>query len=234
MFIAGAVPALAQDETAPRTTIEIGETLTGTITTTNFEDVYTFQGSAGDLIIIRMEATKVFETYLFLATPDNEQLAYNDDFFGRNSLIIYRLPDDGTFQIIATRLGGRFGSGTGDYDLTLERVAASTTGVTQEGTFSSEQESDFFLFVPENTSDHTVTYRLSGGDFFPRLRINSFNESGGYLENIGYIEANGMLQASITLPMVADTVYVMQIEASYTGGSGNTPTVFTLVVDEAE
>jgi hypothetical protein len=107
--------------------ISYGGARTGAITPQNKFDVYTFEGEAGDSVIIEMtRASGSLDTLLYLVGPDGFELQSNDDIEpgdNTNSRIPltggYVLPADGTYTIIATHFGTIFGGTTGGYSLTL-------------------------------------------------------------------------------------------------------------------
>lgn len=82
-------------------------------------DEYTFQGSAGDRIVITLESSD-FDAYLILEDANGESIASNDDFedSSLNSRITIVLPSTGRFTILANSLGeGQLGA----YRLTLRK-----------------------------------------------------------------------------------------------------------------
>lgn len=115
------------------TTISVGQTINGTLTTadcifvntTRYVDVYNFTGSSGQQVAILMNSS-TFDTYLYLLDGSNNLLAENDDGGGgQNSRIpatsgTFTLPATGNYTIYATSFsaGGTTGS-TGSYSINL-------------------------------------------------------------------------------------------------------------------
>ena len=86
----------------------------------NEQQTYTFNGNAGDRVIITMTAdnTDQLDTFVALYGPENRQIASNDDDGSSfNSLLEFQLPSSGTYTILAQA----FGSGSGFYDFQLQR-----------------------------------------------------------------------------------------------------------------
>jgi CHAT domain-containing protein/Tfp pilus assembly protein PilF len=82
----------------------------------SFYDEYSFQGEAGQAIIIRLEST-VFDTYLWLLDAEGNSLVQNDDAGGTtNSQIAIVLPATGTYQVRANAYDA---SGQGNYRLVI-------------------------------------------------------------------------------------------------------------------
>jgi tetratricopeptide (TPR) repeat protein len=88
----------------------------GTITPA--QATYTFEGRAGEVVSIILESED-FDPVLSLLNSAEEEIAFNDDFGGSlNSQIIFELPVDDTYTIVARSYGGD----GGDYNL-LVRAA---------------------------------------------------------------------------------------------------------------
>ncbi|NDJ77069.1 MAG: hypothetical protein GYB65_12510 [Chloroflexi bacterium] len=109
-------------------TITYGQTMTGALNNRYPVHVWNFEGRAGDHIIITMQditGAGLLDPQLRLMTLDGRELAMNDDVGAvraeglaeRDAVIDFFLPEDGVYNIEATRFGGR-----GDYSLTLEWV----------------------------------------------------------------------------------------------------------------
>jgi hypothetical protein len=99
-----------------------GQTVTGSITGNNPFDLYTFEGRAGDVVTISMDATSQnLDTMLYLIDPNGVEIAFNDDSNETtNSLITgVVLTQDGDYIIIATRFGAIYGGTIGGYNLAL-------------------------------------------------------------------------------------------------------------------
>ncbi len=94
------------------------------ITDDNRFDVYTFTGTAGDVVTVRMEATSGnLDPLLFLLGPNGVELIANDDIIpgtDRNSLISeFSLPQSGQYVVLATHFATIYGGTNGTYTLTL-------------------------------------------------------------------------------------------------------------------
>ncbi|MEK6283139.1 MAG: Calx-beta domain-containing protein [Acidobacteriota bacterium] len=123
----------------PSTAISPGQTINGTLTTsdcvfvgtTRYVDVYNFSGTAGQQIAVSMNSS-IFDTYLYLLNPSNQTITENDDGGGNtNSRIpastgFFTLPATGSYTIYATSFSndGTTGS-TGAYTITLSSASCS-------------------------------------------------------------------------------------------------------------
>lgn len=113
--------------------VQINQPVTGSINQQNTFDVYTFQGTPGDVVNINMRATSgTLDTNILLLDPNGIEVASNDDADpalvtgtqGRttDSLInAYVVPVQGTYTIVATRYATIFGGTSGTYTLTVNQ-----------------------------------------------------------------------------------------------------------------
>ncbi len=112
--------------------IEYGDTVSNSISNSNYIWGYCFEGEEGDEIRITMEATSGnLDTLVALGDPTlDEVFAQNDDARSgtTDSELEFVLPDDGEYLIIATRFGLDSGSSRGDFDLTLELLSGGGGG----------------------------------------------------------------------------------------------------------
>src|SRR5258705_331122 len=128
----GAPATAAGTPAAPRGrdvgAIAYGESQAGTLSTDDarltrgeYRDLYAFDGSTGDSVIIEL-ASSEFDPYLALIPPDGEQID-NDDSDGRQDLsrVSVRLRASGRYRILATTYAAEK---TGSYRLSLRRAGS--------------------------------------------------------------------------------------------------------------
>lgn len=103
--------------------LEYGRPVIGEINTTTPFVVYTFQGNAGDNVRLSMRTTRgTLDPFMYLLDGTGIPLSQNDDVVpGRdiNSRIDYTFQTSGTFVVVVTRYGSRFGGTFGNYELSL-------------------------------------------------------------------------------------------------------------------
>jgi hypothetical protein len=235
IFLMAVPTTLAQEEEPAADSIMIayGDEASGEITNREFEQVFTFEGSAGDVVQITMNANEGLDAYLYLTTLDNEIIARNDDYNGLSSRILARLTDNATYQIVATRLGDRSGSSTGSYTLSLEQIPVQEGEVTFEGS-ADHQNASSHVYIPTTSGLYTLTYRIVRGDYYPALEVEQHTEDYSYSENLASIGGIGMTQASITLELTADTLYSFTLnDGSYYSDSDDS-TLYTVTVTPEE
>jgi hypothetical protein len=127
-------------------TLAIGGRTTGTLAqgdgqigSGEFRDLYVFDGSAGQSVVVDM-ASSDFDTYLHLVTPNGESIE-NDDHEGSTSQshIELTLQDSGRYRIFATSYEA---GETGSYEIAIrepagrmevERITRATTGSDGQG-----------------------------------------------------------------------------------------------------
>lgn len=114
------------------TPIAYGASVGGNIDDSIPITTYEFEGAAGDSVTIAL--TRVsgnLNGYLYLLDANGQLLFEDNDSGGDNgdARIVYNLPADGTYLIIATRLGQDQGASTGNYllELTSDAVSAPVT-----------------------------------------------------------------------------------------------------------
>lgn len=217
LFLLAIIPPMAFAQGDERATIAYGEVAEGELTNADFDQEYIFEGSAGDVVIVQLvaEENADFDPLLYLATVDNEILAQNDDFSGYNARIIFRLPDDGQYMIVATRLGERTGYGTGAFEVTLEEAQVSELGVTIEGVVRSDELTAAHVFVPEADGIYEIKYTHVSGDFYPGFVVQTIPDESTYYEEVASITGIEVLGGTVRVSLVADQIYVMSFQENY-------------------
>ncbi|HBB96052.1 MAG TPA: hypothetical protein DC054_11740, partial [Blastocatellia bacterium] len=220
----------------PSTTISAGQTINGTLTTsdcifsgtTRYVDVYNFSGTAGQQVVVAMNSS-VFDTYLYLLDGSNQLIAQDDDGGGgTNSRIpatsgAFTLPATGTFTIYATSFSadGTTGS-TGAYAISLS--SGTQTRTLTVG--SSNPSSGVSITVSPNdnnsqgngTTQFTRTYNnntnvslmapsTAGGNNFQKWQLDGVDLTTSTLANF-VMDANHTVTAVYTTPVVTRTLTV--------------------------
>jgi hypothetical protein len=95
---------------------------TGVINDSIPVESFVFEGEAGDVVTIRMDATSDDLDPLVTLYLDGKQIAFDDDSGdGKNAAIVdFPLPEDGIYRIEAARFNRGAGETIGGYVLTLE------------------------------------------------------------------------------------------------------------------
>lgn len=158
--------------------IRIGEPVEGRITDEIFVNTYAYEGRAGEVITIRMEAIGdgLLDTYVILSTVDGEVLAEDDDGGGSpgSSLIDgVEIPGDGLYVISATRFQQELGSSSGAYRLTVTRAGEEAQPVDEiveigfgelvQGEVVPGQRTTLYRFYGEEGQRITAALRFRTG-----------------------------------------------------------------------
>jgi S1-C subfamily serine protease len=130
----GRAPRTAQtpqlDQGAERITLN-GSPISGTLTRqsnvlpadNSYFDPYTFEGRAGQQVVIEMTSSDL-DAYLILLAPDGSDIAQDDDSAGgTNSRVAVTLPADGVYTVLANSYSA---GETGNYSLRVATGSSST------------------------------------------------------------------------------------------------------------
>ncbi len=149
----------ARDANCAATNLNYNQTVSGMLTSAdcavNFDgdvyytDLYTFSGTAGQQITIRMSST-VVDSYLVLDTPSGANSVSDDDGGGGNDARIpasgtYTLPETGTYTIEATTYDA---FDVGAYTLTLTGPTTQAPARTKFD-FDGDGKADISVFRPD-------------------------------------------------------------------------------------
>lgn len=215
--------------------ITLGETVNGALDDATYEQRYTFEGQAGEIVTIDMNAAgSALDSVLILLGPNGEQLIENDDASTntRDARIAgYTLPESGTYTIVATRYEQQSGDTSGRFTLTLSEGSADV-GVTEvttvSDTINDEQPGLIYTYTTTNTQE-VVTFDLvaTSGDLDPLLIVIS-PDGREIIRNDDAEE--GTLNSRISnLPLDEVGEYSI-IATRFLQGSGTTSGTFDLTV----
>ncbi|MEL6307142.1 MAG: PPC domain-containing protein [Chloroflexota bacterium] len=173
------------------TELTYGEPVTGQIDNQTYEQIYTFEGNAGDTIIITMTATddapERLDSYLVLRDQDGIDLSFDDDSaMNLNSRIgPFTLPEDGTYTIVATRFQQANGGSTGGYmlEITEANFDALVADSTQSGTLSAQNPLAYYTFTSEEDAIYELTTVFASGNGSIGVEVRS--PSGQYITSTG-------------------------------------------------
>lgn len=164
-----------------RLPLRYGDSVTGTISHARFFQQYSFNGSAGDRVVIMMEALSGnLDPLLLLGDSALNLIAEDDDSGGGfNARLEVTLPADGVYIVEATRYGqdSEAGQSTGDFRLTLlvdqgrgrtqdqpaGLFAPLTFGNTSRGLLSQADRFRLFWFYAQGGDRVAIRNVLSAG-----------------------------------------------------------------------
>ena len=144
-----ALTRLAACTTGSAQTFGCNRSTTGSLTTSDctlsdgsHADLYSVPVTAGQTLTIDLTSS-AFDAFLLLLDSSGSSLAFNDDYSGLNSRIVYTMSSSGTVYVVANSLSV---SGTGSYSLSVQcsgggenpcPVANITCGASVNGTLST-------------------------------------------------------------------------------------------------
>ncbi|MCU0496315.1 MAG: PPC domain-containing protein [Anaerolineae bacterium] len=198
---------------APAQALQLDTVSRGLITTGNYYQTYTFDGTANDIVSLSMTALDGnLDTLLLVFDQDGRIIADNDDIIAAdntNSQISnLRLPFTGTYTVLATRYGKDVGGTEGNYEIVL---SGATNNLPQEIIDLNLPQGAFEVTLTWNTNaDLQLIVRDPAGNavFDDARTVNS----GGRLVSTGNINCT----VSATTP---PTYYTYWPEGRLLGGS---------------
>jgi hypothetical protein len=219
--------------------IFLNQTIEDSLTDTLYERFYSFEGQRDQLVTITMERT-VFagqlDSLLILTNAAFEPLAENDDSNGGSNsrIVLYRLPADGLYHIIATRFGRAEGESFGSYRLSLidegiafesvnEGIPRLPYGTSIDDAISDADPDSIFAFWGEEGDRVIIAMDRTDGDLDSvlelldesQLRMLRDDDGGG-------VNQNARLETTLNYTGVH---YIRAMR--YTGGDGNNNTAGT-------
>jgi hypothetical protein len=164
----GSVAAAPPRDVQPgQSSISYGESVRGTVSGTATAFTFQFTGAQGDEITVSMtRAGGDLDSYLYLLDPGGVTLAEDDNSGGNSDArLTATLPGNGSYLILATRLGQESGTTAGNFLLTLsspnEAIASAPPAVsTAGGNLPPGLEN-----LPQIALGQTVTGQITGQTF---------------------------------------------------------------------
>lgn len=178
------LPAAAQQETLPGNTIFYGQTMSGTLTSEQFFDLWRFEGVTDDAIEVRMTASGGLLPLVGLLDPSGTLVMRSEDGTLDGTVVLtYTIPADGTYTIVATRVGREQGTTTGQYTVSLNWTNPPAQDTSREVTFRcQEYEVGVALVlqlgsdvVTEGSAQRITVYGLDGFQTMVRVTSDEMN-----------------------------------------------------------
>jgi hypothetical protein len=200
-------PTLAQDGGQ----LEYGQTVQGELTAAVFEVSYTFNGTAGDVVVVEMSRfdfdSNIDEPALRL-TDANGTILGTDEGFG-STRVAAVLPVDGAYTVVATRTDGAAGESLGLYALTLHRAIVLQPGELLVDTVTSE-EIDYFAI--QTAGQVTLNYRRTGGEFNPA--VTAYRLDQGELLDVVSLDGERLRGGNVVIEVLSGETLVVDIAES--------------------
>jgi len=177
IVIIGASITFAQDS------LTYGDTVTGELSDDTAEVSFTFEGTAGDVVVVEVRETEQFSDlnypFLTLQDPSGEVVAQSNEFGFKSAVLVVGLQDDGTYTVIVSGSPNYEASETvGEFALTLEQA----TPLAESEVVSGEITLDDATYYLVESSNARFNLRFDrGGQGFPPITINVVNNADGEL-----------------------------------------------------
>ncbi|MBN1201068.1 MAG: PPC domain-containing protein [Anaerolineae bacterium] len=196
--------------------LELGQWVEGELTEAEYEVFYTFEGTAGTVLVFEMYATTYdLDPVLILRDPSGVAIAQNDDFSGLDSMLILELPADGEYTILATRSGGSTGSSFGPYRLRASEASVLEVGGSVEATVYADYEKDMpnlFVVKPEATGTYAFSFEQPEGDLRAMFRLSNAEDDMLVFE---LTETAGVRTGTLNTDLEGGMVYVLTVRQSF-------------------
>lgn len=172
----------------------LGESTSGYLDTADtrtddgkYQDVYSFDGSAGQALAVDLSSSD-FDTYLTVIAPSGETFE-NDDFDGSTarSLVDFTLPETGRYRIVATTYAS---ATTGSYQLALNNGSGSSNSTA--------------IFLPANTGGQIYGIFAGIADYAGEDNDLDLTDQDAYRARDALLEGAGMAPANAYTLIDAD------------------------------
>lgn len=223
---------VAQDEPE---VIQYGDTVTGQITDEAFEIEYTFEGTAEDVVIVRMdsdESDDALETPAFLVFSARDRIIDSTRIFTLSvttAYAVFPLASDGTYSLVATRRDGQAGVDGGGFILSLKRATPLEIGQPLDGEASDEAE-QYHVIEPDGA--FTLSYTKTGGRFSPAISVSGM-QPGGALDPVADLSGRSVDAGTITITPDRGVRYLVRVGKAFLSQSTG-DVQYTLTVSSAE
>lgn len=211
--------------------LDYGDSVDGEITNREYEVEYIFAGSEGDVIIITLTPEDEFgglsNPVIILLDSEGDDLTTVESGLGAAALI-YDLPEDGEYIIIASRSDGRTGDAVGGYTLTLDVAKELAAGEPVSGVATNE-EAQYYFIRPDG--DFAILYTHEGGDFSPEITANELGEqyfSNNNLEALITIRGESIDEVIFSVNTRSDLIIVRVGPSLFEFSFGSEDVEFTI------
>src|SRR5271157_5313779 len=180
----------------PTTSINLGQTVSGTINNPGDEATYTFTGSPGQRLFFNSLATPNGYVYAQLTDPNGNSIFNNSEEYNEGP---YTLTYPGTYTLTVysyttTRATGSYGFVVDDVTAPTSSVALTAgAGTTVSGTLSSGLATNFYQL--SGTAGERLYFEGQSDSASDAARYNLFNAANGNILN-NWAESDG----TVTLP----------------------------------
>lgn len=208
--------------------------------------LYSYTGVVGEVLNITMRSTSGdLDPFLLMIDPKGRELVRNDDESSDSlnaSIRGFRLPESGSYVIVASRFGQQFGFTAGDFDLSITKIGATETSFglfSQQIAYGTEvsgtinDDSPGFLYTFRGNSGDTISIQMTAtsGDLDTRLILT--DNLGNTLVSNDDDLLNLTIDALIHSYVLPESGYYSVIATRYSGAPNSGDFQLTVTLDEA-
>jgi hypothetical protein len=245
IIVAGGVTVLSDSRAAHAQggSLPLNEWVEGTLTSAEYEITYTFSAAAGELILIEMydkAADYSVDPKLVLSDSSGTLLAEDDDTVGLGAVIVFDVPADGDYSLLATTALGAEGSDDGIYILRASQATPLTAGSTIETTIYSEEGQNVpvvSVIRPEADVTWAFTFTQEPSDLYASLSLEAVPTDEFDFSNtvFGIDETSGLSGATLNAPLTGGETYLFVVQkAPFSFAFETTESTVTVTVAEAQ
>ena len=208
--------------------------------------LYTYEGIAGEILNISMRSTGGdLDPFLLVVDPKGRELVRNDDESSEslNAIIRgFRLPESGTYIVVASRYGQQFGFTEGDFELSITKVSTAESpfglfsqpiayGNEVTDTINDDVQSLLYTFRGNDGDRVSIQMAATSGDLDTRLILTD-NLGNTLVANDDDL-LNLSIDALIQEYILPNSGYFSLIATRYTGAANSGDFQLTVTLDEA-
>jgi hypothetical protein len=222
LFMVSVVGVTAAQDATPLT---LGEAVEGEITNDEFEILYSFEGSAGQVALIQMwqspDAEEYVDTELILQGPSGSDIASGpgDPALYSQATIAMELPEDGTYTIIATRYEGRTGESVGPFVLVANIVEPLVAGSKVDATiygYDSDLRNVPQQYVVQGSGATKISFTQEIDDLFPDLKLYPWVDGEEYSTPLFTLDDTSKVSSAVVSVELEDgALYILTVRDSF-------------------
>ena len=180
LFVSAGPLLAAESSRQDATHIAYGDVAHGRVDDNAPEQLWQFDGQAGDIIVIDMRADLLdsLDTFLTLINPMGVSLMTDDDGGDNVNARIgpFTLPDTGLYSIYASRY-----TGSGDYTLSLQNLTTVATLALDKalvGHVTAAAPTEYFSLNVTGTEDRLLRLQVSDDDLYYDPYLSFYGPNG--------------------------------------------------------
>ena len=234
---------VAQEETSTEVgvSVQTGMATSGRIDDRNPRQVYSFEGSRGEVVRVSVTVTDGnLDAVLTVFDAQGNVLLAQDDASTQEGLrATLSLQQDTRYYLVVGRFGYNVGTTAGDYDITLERVGVVSKqgstllfGVPVTDTISNGQPQVYYTFRANEGDIVTIEMQRTSGNLDPYLQILDRNRF--VVANNDDVETGDSHNARVDNFIVEQTGVYIVVASRYGEVSGESVGNFILSVYEGQ